>query len=153
MNDIKRTPREVRAKAHIARPLNFVWALASDFAAVHCWAEGINKCWIEGNADPEAPGAIRVLKMVGDITVRERLEKRDPTAKRLEYSIVDGPLPFKSYYSTIQVSAKGPQESTVEWSCVFEPLDDLDPAEVTRQLKTMYEAGLAGLARALGLVA
>ncbi len=81
--------------------------------------------------------------------MKERLEAFDPADRRLQYSILEGPLPVKNYLATVAVRSEG-SATIVDWSSEFEAAG-LEDAQVVSILEGVYESGLSGIRSALGV--
>jgi hypothetical protein len=133
-----------RVEEEIAAGAAAVWALVRDFGGIQRWNDGLTSC----AADGDGVGAVRTIKM-GDLTIRERLEKLDEANRSLSYSIVEGPVPAKNYLATIDLSAAGPNRTRVVWSSTFEPAGATDE-QLVQLFEAIYRQGIAGLRKAAG---
>jgi carbon monoxide dehydrogenase subunit G len=135
---------QVTVSDTIAAPVADVWRLASDFGGFADIMDGIESCETEG----EGVGMLRKMG-AGDGHVVERLEELDDATHHLAYSIVSGPVPMRDYWSTIDLREVD-EGTAIEWSSTFEPVGV--PAEKAERLATrIYEAGIAGIKKALGV--
>ena len=126
-------------------PVPRVWALFRDFGGVKRYTPSLEACEIEG----EGVGAIRTLTLPGGAVLRERLEALDDDATRLQYSIIDGPLPVQDYLATVQLHADG-ETCRVTWSSDFEA-PAMDDAAAIELIEGVYRGGLEGIRSALGV--
>lgn len=133
----------VKVSERIEAPAGAVWDLVRDFGGVQRYAKEIQACTVEG----EGVGAVRTLSM-GALQLRERLEAFDDARRRLQYSIIAGPLPLADYLATIQVSEDG-DACRVDWSSTFEPKGIAEP-QAQAMVEGIYRSGLAGIRKALG---
>ncbi|MBC8073237.1 MAG: SRPBCC family protein, partial [Deltaproteobacteria bacterium] len=132
----------------LAAPVDVVWEILGDFGAAVRWgAPAMETCVVEG----VGVGAVRSLSGQG-LTVRERLLAHDPATRRLSYSILEPhPLPFADYVTTIEVRPQGPGSCRVRWSATYSPKGA--PESASGLLAKVYDANIAGVLRALGLIA
>jgi hypothetical protein len=92
-------------------------------------------------------GQTRKISM-GPAPIVERLEERDEAAKKIVYSIVEGPLPVSSYVSTMQLTDAGEGRSKLTWSSTFEPVGD--EATAKQIVSGIYDGGIKGLQARFG---
>jgi len=134
----------VKVSDTIAAPVDDVWRLASDFGGFADIMDGIESCETEG----DGIGMLRKMP-AGDGVVVERLDELDHETHHLAYSIVEGPVPMRDYRSTIDLRAVD-EGTAIDWASTFVP--DGVPAEKAERLATrIYEAGIAGIKKALGV--
>lgn len=122
-----------------------VWGLLGDFGGIDRFSDAIEKCTVEG----EGVGARRTLSM-GAISLVERLEAFDGPGRRLQYSIVEGPLPMENYLATIEVREDGTDACTVDWSGSFDPKGISDEQAVA-MVEGIYKGGIKGVKKTLGV--
>jgi hypothetical protein len=87
--------------------------------------------------------------MGGQATV-ERLEELDDDAKRLVYSIVQGPIPVDDYRATMQLVPLGESRCRLDWSSTFESGAGMSADDVIRIVSGIYQGGIAGLQSRFG---
>jgi enoyl-CoA hydratase/carnithine racemase len=87
----------------------------------------------------------RIVLPDGGVVLEQEIE-RDAGAMALTYGVIEAPLPFRNYRSTIQVAPAG-DACAVRWSASFAPLGPED--KVARLVARLYEVGLDGLRRFL----
>jgi hypothetical protein len=136
---------EVREEGELGAGIDEVWKVVGDFGGL-LTAMGM-PVELEG---PEGFGQIRKIAMgPGEPTV-EKLESCDDGAKRLQYSVVSGPLPVKDYLSTMQLSEAGPGRTKLEWSSTFEPGEGLSEDDAKGIISGIYKGGIGGLQGVFG---
>lgn len=136
---------EVTVTESFAVPAARLWELVSDFGGIADIMDGVDECVMEG----EGVGATRSIP-AGDTMVVESLDVLDNANHVLTYSIVSGPLPFKDYSATMDISADGDDACSMAWTGTFEPAGV--PAEKAERLANgIYTGGMAGYRTALGL--
>ena len=86
-----------------------------DFGGVKRWSPGVASCELEGSG----VGAVRTIKM-GEMIIRERLEKIDEKARTLSYSIIEAPFPVRDYLATMRLTDAAPGRTNLAWSSTFE---------------------------------
>jgi carbon monoxide dehydrogenase subunit G len=133
----------VKVSERIEASADAVWNLFRDFGGIQRFSKEIQSVTVEG----EGVGAVRTLTM-GALSLKERLEAFDDPGRRLQYSIVAGPLPFSDYLATIQVSEEG-DAARVDWSSSFEP-KGVTEAQAQGMVEGIYRSGLKGIRKALG---
>jgi carbon monoxide dehydrogenase subunit G len=133
----------VKVSERIEASADAVWDLFRDFGGIQRFSKEIQSCTVEG----QGVGAVRTLTM-GALSLQERLEAFDDPGRRLQYSIIAGPLPLADYLATIQVSEEG-DAARVDWSSSFEP-KGITEAQAQGMVEGIYRSGLKGIRKALG---
>ena len=138
---------EVIVRRKVAAPADAAWKVLSDFAGVADLSPAIESCSVEG----EGVGAVRTLGMPGGLSLQERLEAHDETARSFSYSIIGNhPLPFTDYRSTVTIEPQGGDACIVDWRGRFEPKGD-DAAGPEGIVRGIYDGGLKALGKKLGV--
>jgi hypothetical protein len=120
-----------------------VWAVVGDFNGLPRWNAGVER------SDLSDGGRRRTLTLKTGVKVVEDLVHHDDGGRSLSYSIVEGPVPVSRHKAMLSVSDRGPNQSTVSWSCAFEPKGV--PVEVvTGIFSGIFEGGLEQLAALFG---
>jgi carbon monoxide dehydrogenase subunit G len=89
-----------RAHARIDRPADEVWKIVGDPDSIAVWMPGID------SSSTDASG-LRTVVVTGGLEVQEQVGLRDDALRRMQYSIVSGPLPFDEHRATIDVLEDG----------------------------------------------
>ena len=135
--------------AKVAAPAEKVWEVVGSFANLKAIASLIASC------DVDKTGTIRKLKVKGAKgTIIERLVKYDSQTMTQIYCIVDKPnniVPFVNYTSTIKVKKATARSCTIEWSGRFEPKKGQTVAGCQEFARGVYEGGIGGVKKKLGL--
>ena len=127
---------DVKVEGELGASVDEVWKVVGDFVGM---IEGMG---VPVESEGEGIGMTRKISM-GPAPIVERLEERDDAAKKLVYSILEGPLPVASYVSTMQLADAGNGRTTLTWSSTFEPVGDEATA---KQIVTgIYDGGIKGL--------
>jgi len=129
----------------IEAPAGQVWALFRDFGGVMRYTPGLEACVLEG----EGVGAVRTLTLPGGARLKERLEAFDDTGRRLQYSILEGPLPVEDYLATVEVHEED-AGCRVDWSSGF-TAPALEEGAAVGLIEGVYQAGVSGIREALGV--
>jgi hypothetical protein len=127
---------EVKVEGELGASVDEAWKVVGDFVGL---IEGMG---LPVEVEGEGIGQTRKIAM-GPAPIVERLEERDDAAKKIVYSIVEGPLPVKDYVSTMQLSDAGEGRSKLTWSSTFEPVGD--EAMATQIVTGIYDGGIQGL--------
>lgn len=114
-----------------------VWQVIGPFCAIKDWHPAIGTC-TETNTNP--PTRTLVTKD-GKATFVEPQTARSDADHSYSYAIKSSPLPLANYVSTIKVTAKGNNMSTVTWSSTYTPEQGKEK-EADAALSGIYEAGL-----------
>ncbi|HEX8802899.1 MAG TPA: SRPBCC family protein [Acidimicrobiales bacterium] len=113
------------------------WDALADFGRVH---ERLAAGFVTGCV-PEGPD-VRTVTFVGGTTARERLVGVDATARRLAYTVVDGPLGATHHNASAQVVDDGGRVRFV-W------VTDVLPDELAGTVGDLMDQGLAAIAATL----
>ena len=127
---------EVREEGELGVSADEAWKVVGDFVGL---IEGMG---LPVEVEGEGIGQTRKISM-GPAPIVERLEERDEAAKKIVYSIVEGPLPVANYVSTMQLSDAGEGRSKLVWSSTFEPVGD--EATAKQIVSGIYDGGIKGL--------
>jgi hypothetical protein len=127
---------EVREEGELGVSADEAWTVVGDFVGL---IEGMG---LPVEVEGEGIGQTRKISM-GPAPIVERLEERDEAAKKIVYSIVEGPLPVANYVSTMQLSDAGAGRSKLVWSSTFEPVGD--EATAKQIVSGIYDGGIKGL--------
>ncbi len=135
--------------AKVAAPADKVWELVGSFANLKAIASVLASC------DVDKTGTIRKLKVKGAKgTIVERLVKYDSQSMTQIYCIVDKPnniVPFVNYTSTIKLKKTTARSCTITWSSRFEPKKGQSVADCQAFARGVYETGIDGVKKKLGL--
>ncbi len=138
---------EIEVNEEFQSSADTVWKKFSDFGGIAEWAPGVESCELEG----EGIGAVRAVGMPGGVVIKERLEAIDEAARRLSYSIAEGPMPLENYLATVQVSQVG-DGCRVVWGASFDAPDGVPAEAVGTGVSGAYSGMLAALKAKLGEV-
>lgn len=111
----------IRHHARIDRPADEVWALVADAGDIS-WVDGIDACSLDGD--------VRTVSTMG-IEVQERIVTNDAALRRVQYSIVGGPMVPEHHVATLDVLEDGD-------GCVFVYSCDLRPDDLRDLFDGMY---------------
>ena len=111
------------------------WAAIRDVGRPHLVFRGVL-------TDAHAEGDDRVVTFANGMVVRERIIDLDDAARRLAYSVVDGP--FTHHHATFSVTAEPDGTSRLTW------VADLLPDDVAPMVEELMEQGAAAAAATLG---
>jgi hypothetical protein len=101
----------MRYHTKIDRPADEVWALVADVGGLADWFPGVETCTLHGD--------VRTVATMG-IEVDERIVVSDPALRRLQYTIVGGPMVPEHHLATIDVLEDG-DGSLLVYSCDVSP--------------------------------
>jgi hypothetical protein len=127
---------DVKVEGELGASVDEVWKLVGDFVGM------VESMGAPVEAEGEGIGMTRKISM-GPQPIVERLEERDEAAKKVVYSILEGPLPVANYVSTMQLSEAGAGRSKLTWSSTFEPVGD--EAMAKQIVEGIYDGGIKGL--------
>lgn len=117
-----------------ARP-DDVWDALRDWGALH---ERLVPGFV---VDARLEGTDRVITLFDDTVLRERFVGVDEEARRLVWTIVEGP--YAHHNSSAQVTANGPVSTSFVWTA------DVLPDEVAGHTAELMERGIGVIKRTL----
>lgn len=128
---------EVTVSADFTQPAPRLWQAIADFCRVDPWLPGIAR------VEEEDGGKRRRIILPDGGVVLEQEVARDEAAMSLTYTVIEAPMPFTDYRSTMSVrpTAEG---CTVTWAASLTPTAPED--KVVRLVTKLYQGGLNGLA-------
>jgi hypothetical protein len=135
---------EFSRSAVIAATPDKIWAVVGDFNGLGEWHPMVPPSTIEGGGDANTPGAVRAFAIDGDVLSREELITYDASAHRMEYKLIQAPLPIADYHATFEVRPH-PDGSEVVWSARYDGADEVVPDVEAIFAEGTYGAGLAAL--------
>ncbi len=118
----------------VKAPADKVWAMIGPFCSIKDWHPAIGQCTQSGKT--------RTLT-TKDGKAQFVEEQTASNMKTMEYTykILTSPLPIKDYSSTLKVTPKGTDMSTIEWSSTYTPDQGKESAAETA-LGGIYQGGL-----------
>lgn len=133
----------VKKSVDLAAGAAEVWSVIGDFNGLPNWNAGLEK------SELSEGGKRRTLTLKAGGSVVEDLVHRDEAGRSISYTIVQGPIPVSRHKATLAVIERGPNSSTVQWSCEFEPAGA--PADTVAGIFSgIFEGGLKQLAGLFG---
>lgn len=142
------------ASTIVEAPVEAVWAIVRDFAALPAWLPGLGPCHIEDGRPADSVGCIRAFT-VGDTPVRERLLELDDGRYRFAYNFETPAFPVRNYHATFElIPATNAERTFAQWSATFDEAGGDEgkyEAIISRDIFAGGLASLAGLARGRGL--
>lgn len=132
----------VREEGELGAPIDDVWKVVGDFGGF------VEAMGLPVELSGDGVGSTRTIPL-GDMPAVERLEELDNDAKRLVYSMVEGPLPVVDYVATMQLSALDGGRTRLEWSSTFEP-GGMAEGDAMEAVRGIYKGGIAGLQARFG---
>ncbi len=136
---------EINAKA------DEVWSKVSNFGDLGAWHPAVKTTEIIGGTNNKK-GAVRLLTLQDNGTIKEELESYNPARRSFSYKIIEGVLPVSNYHSTVVVQSISKGKCKVVWSGTFKRKDTSDsPAkgqgdeDATNTITAVYKGGLENL--------
>ena len=117
-----------------------VWKVIGPFCAIKDWHPAIGTCTETGTKPPTRT----LVTKDGKATFVESQTAHNDTKHSYSYSIKSSPLPLADYKSTIKVTPKGSNMSTVTWSSTYTPQKGKEK-EANAALSGIYESGLEAI--------
>lgn len=114
-----------------------VWSLIGPFCAIKDWLPPVGSCTEDGKTPPTRT----LVTKDGSATFVETQTGRSSEKRSYSYIFKSSPLPVTRYESTIEVTAKGPGQSTVTWSSTYTANEGKEK-EAKEALTGVYAAGL-----------
>ena len=134
---------EVHEAGELGASVDEVWKILGDFGGF------VEAMGLPTELTGEGIGQTRKIAM-GAVPTVERLEALDHDAKRLQYSMVEGPLPVENYLATMQLSAVGDGRSKLDWSSTFDAGGELSEDDAAGIVSGIYKGGIAALQARFG---
>ena len=119
---------EVIVSKSINAPAKKVWEKLSSFRGIENFSP-IERSVTQG----EGPGATRTCYLPDGAAIHEVLDIVENDNMEFQYKITDGPFPVENYVSTVKVSAKSENITTVTWGCTFE-----SSKEVKEEMENLF---------------
>lgn len=119
-----------------------VWRVVGAFDRLQDWHPAVESSTVQG--DPDEPGATRRLMLAGGGEIKEELLNHSDERMRLNYRILESPLPVADYESFLGVTATEDGGTLVIWGSRFNPFGASD-AEARKVITGVYRAGLDNL--------
>ena len=132
----------VREEGQLGAAIDEVWKVVGDFGGF------VEAMGVPVEVSGDGVGATRTITLGPSPTV-ERLEELDNDAKRLVYSMVEGPLPLENYVATMHLSAIDSGRTRLEWSSTFDP-GAMAEGDAIKAVSGIYKGGIAGLRARFG---
>jgi len=132
----------VREEGQLGAAIDEVWKVVGDFGGF------VEAMGVPVEVSGDGIGATRTIALGPSPTV-ERLEELDNDAKRLVYSMLEGPLPLENYVATMQLSAVDGGHTRLEWSSTFDP-GAMAEGDAIQAVSGIYKGGIAGLRARFG---
>lgn len=114
-----------------------VWAVIGPYCAIKNWLPPVGSCTEDGKTPPTRT----LVTKDGSATFVETETARSAEKRSYSYTFKSSPLPVTRYHSTIEVTAKGPGQSTITWSSTYTP-DEGKEKDAKEALSGVYAAGL-----------
>jgi carbon monoxide dehydrogenase subunit G len=128
----------IRTETPIDAPPEDVWAALRDFGAVHerLVPGFVTDCRLE-------EGDIRAVTFFNGVVAREMLVGIDDRARRLAYSVVEGPLGSTHHNASAEVIAENGRRSRFVWTA------DVLPDDLAAPMRELMEQGIGVIKRTL----
>ena len=137
---------KVDESVEINAPADAVWSKISNFGDLGAWHPAVKTTEIVTGKNNEK-GAVRLLTLQDNGTIKEALEAYNPKRHSYSYRIIEGVLPVTDYRSTITVKALNATSSKVTWSGKFNGKDSTKKAsdDAVTTITSVYKDGLNNL--------
>jgi hypothetical protein len=136
------TTHQLRRTATVNAAPAEVWDLIGGFGSLGAWHPHVPPSTVEGGADPETPGAVRVFAIDGKVVARERLLGKEATA--YTYTVIDPMLPITDYVATLAVRPHA-DGAEIDWTADYAGADEVVPQVEAIFGDGTYGTGLAAL--------
>ncbi|MBN9258567.1 MULTISPECIES: zinc-binding dehydrogenase [unclassified Mesorhizobium] len=142
---------EVRRSTIIDAPIGDVWAILRDFNSHHRWHPAIAFSEIEGGDPVDAVGSVRRFRLADGAELREQLLALSDKESRLNYCLLEAPLPLMGYVASIRLKPVTDGNATFwEWRSSFNPPAHRRDELVSLVAEGIYQAGFTAVRRMLG---
>lgn len=126
----------------VKAPAAKIWEMIGAFCSIKDWHPAIGQC-------TESGGVRTLTTKDGKAQFVEKQTANDAKGMMYSYEILKSPLPISGYKSTLKVTPKGDNESTVDWSSTFTPAAGKEKDAETA-LTGIYQAGLDNIQKMAG---
>ncbi len=134
------------ASTIVEAPVEAVWAIVRDFAALPDWVPGIGPCHIEHGLPADAVGCVRAFT-VGDTPVRERLLELDDGRYRFAYNFETPAFPVRNYHAVFElVPVTAGERTFAQWRATFDEAGGDEGKYEAIIARDVFAPGLAALA-------
>lgn len=142
---------KVSEEVVIDAPAAKVWEKVSNFNDLGAWHPAVKKTEIlEGTNNKK--GAVRLLTLQDDGTIKEKLDSYNAKSMSFKYEILEGVLPISHYVSTVKVKSQGANKTLVVWEGKFKrkdlaatPAAGQDDETALKTITGVYRGGLDNL--------
>jgi uncharacterized protein YndB with AHSA1/START domain len=119
---------KVTVSSVIDAPVEKIWARIRDFNGLPSWHPRMVKSHIEGGLASDKIGCVRVLALVTDAQIRERLVDFKDRDFSVSYSILETPQPISNHLATLKLTRVTDGDRTfAEWTATFDaPAEEAD---------------------------
>ncbi|OAJ69697.1 hypothetical protein A7976_13810 [Methylobacillus sp. MM3] len=130
----------------INAPADAVWSKINNFGDLGAWHPAVKTTEIVAGKNNEK-GAVRLLTLQDNGTIKEELEAYSSKQQSYSYRIIEGVLPVTDYHSTIIVKPLNATSSKVTWSGKFDGKDSTQKAsdDALTAITNVYKGGLSNL--------
>ena len=128
----------------INAPAGKVWSKVSNFNDLGAWHPAVKSTEMVSGANNKV-GAVRLLTLQDNGTIKEKLLAYSAKGKTFKYSILEGVLPVSDYVSSVTVKADGKDKSLVVWEGHFKHKEGSDDATAVKTMTSVYRGGLDNL--------
>ncbi len=128
----------------INAPADKVWSKVSNFNDLGAWHPAVKSTEMVSGANNKV-GAVRLLTLQDNGTIKEKLLAYSAKGKTFKYSILEGVLPVSDYVSSVTVKADGKDKSLVVWEGHFKHKEGSDDATAVKTMTSVYRGGLDNL--------
>ncbi len=136
------------ASTIVNAPVEAVWSLVRDFAALPAWVPGLRSCVMEGGGPGDQVGAIRALTLGDGTLVREKLLTLDDSRYLFRYDFQTPAFPVRNYEATFEaIPVTSGERCFARWWADFDEAPE--DAGVYERIVShdVFGHGLASLAR------
>lgn len=141
---------KVEESVEINAPADAVWQKVNNFGDLGAWHPAVKTTEIVSGTNNKT-GAVRLLTLQDNGTIKEQLVSYKPAKKSYTYKILEGVLPVSHYVSTITVKPLTVNTTKVTWKGNFNRKDmaAASPAEADAEsvkvITSVYRGGLDNL--------
>ena len=136
----------VTAKQTFALSIDDLWDLLGDFGNTSKWSGSPPEACV---CNETGIGALRERRFADGRVIVDRLEAE--TDYSYTYSVVSGPLPYKSYQATMAVQRIDDTHSEFSWTGVFEMKEMTDEEGITFT-NNVYAMGIEMMKKTIGAI-
>lgn len=130
----------------IPKSADTIWHIIRDFGTIASWHPALQDSRMEYNQPGDKVGSIRSLTLMDGGKVRETLLALSDYEYKIEYDILESPMPLTNYHATLQLHPiTDSNHAFAEWLAEFECSPNDQDELVNLVANDVFKVGLDNL--------